>query len=162
MSISDKDEHLYRFEFIDEDDLASIQWVWLKEHEVDSYWESLRGPVVCRQATQDEEELYEEAYADGYGVAAFLEFESKNDGVTFRVELDQLSGDADFNYTKMFQCAICQKHKDFDEDVATAGGFFLTELKDDILWHVCYDCASLESAVGEIEFEFTEEGEADS
>lgn len=149
------DTNLYRFEFIDDDELPTTQWVWLKPEEVDDYWASLNGPVICRQATQDEEDLYEEAYADGYGIAAFLEFESRNDGITFRVELDE-NGDLDMGH-KMFQCALCKKHKDFDVEVAHAGGFYLTELIDDNLWHVCYDCASLSTSVGEVDLGDSEE-----
>ncbi len=155
MSENKSKEHLYRFEFIDDDELPTIQWVWLKPEEVDQYWSSLNGPVICRQATQDEEDLYEEAYADGYGIAAFLEFESKNDGVTFRVELGE-DGELDASH-KMFQCALCKIHKDFDDAVAHVNGFYLTQLVDETLWHVCYDCISISLSVGDLGLEYPEE-----
>jgi hypothetical protein len=154
---------LYRVEYFEPEDNASyVDWVWLMSDEVDSYRPEYKF-VKVRRATKDEEDLYEEAYADGYGIAAIMEFESKDDGVTFRVELDK--DKQDFSYTKMFKCSICGEHKDFETQVATANGFYLTELKGkdkDILWHVCYDCAMLQLEVDGIDIVITEEGEADS
>jgi hypothetical protein len=153
-------KRLYRFECYEPlDEETYINWVWLEPEEVSNFASSA-GSVKYRVATSEEEELYDEAYADGYGIAAVMEFESKNDGITYRVELDESR--EDFSYTKMFQCSTCNKHKDFETEVATASGFYLTELKDEILWHVCYECAMLQLEVDGLEIDITEEGEASS
>tara|TARA_B110000503_G_scaffold62879_1_gene99503 strand:+ start:2679 stop:3167 length:489 start_codon:yes stop_codon:yes gene_type:complete len=152
---------LYRFEYYEpEDNDTYVDWVWLADDEVDEY-RSGSVNTKMRRATEDESELYDEAYADGYGVAALLEFESRYDGVTFRVELNK-DGDLDFEGKKMFQCSVCNAHKDFEDSVAMANGFFVATVLDDILWHVCYECAMISLEVDGIEIEFTEEGEADS
>jgi len=131
---------LYRFEYYEPEDQATyVDWVWLDARELNNY-KSEYNTIKVRPATEDETDLYEEAYADGYGIAAMMEFESQYDGVTFRVEMGE-NGDLDFNGKKMFECAICEKHKDFEEEVGVAGGLYLGEVKDDKLWHVCYDCA---------------------
>lgn len=131
---------LFRFEYYEpEDQQTYVEWVWLKEEELKDYRASYQT-IKVRPATADESDLYDEAYADGYGVAAMMEFESQYDGVTFRVEMGE-DGELDFNGKKMFQCGVCDKHKDFEDDVAMTAGLFLGEVKDDKLWHVCYDCA---------------------
>ena len=155
------DKILFRFEYFDDiDQQTYVDWVWLNPGEIADY-KSNYQTIKVRPATADEESLYEEAYADGYGMAAVLEFESKYDGVTFRVELGE-DGKLDFDSKKMFQCAMCDKHKDFETEVATANGLYLGEVKEDKLWHVCYECAMLQIEVEGISFEFEEEGEADS
>ncbi len=155
--------NLYRFEHYEPlDEATYVDWVWLEPAEVPEYRSSDMG-VKYRVATKDEEDLYNEAYADGYGVAAILEFESKDNGITFRVELNKDS--EEFNYTKMFKCSTCGEHRDFETEVAMANGFYLTELKgkdNDILWHVCYECAMLQLEVDWIDFDITEEGETNS
>lgn len=143
---------LFRFEYYEpEDDATYIEWVWLKEEELRHY-RSTYQTIKVRPATEDETDLYEEAYADGYGIAAMMEFESQYDGITFRVEVNK-DGDLDFDGKKMFECAICEKHKDFEEEVGVAGGLYLGEVKDDKLWHVCYDCAENASMMSAIQDE---------
>ena len=147
---SDEGRSLYRFSYYEpEDDCNYVDWVWLKSEEVLNYRPDSLS-LEYRPATKDETELYEEAYADGYGVAAILEFESSYDGVTFRVEIDE-DGELDMNGAKMFQCGICDKHKDFDDEVAMTAGLFLGEVKDDKLWHVCYSCAENAAMIQGIE-----------
>lgn len=134
------DRTLFRFEYYEPEDQTNyVEWVWLKEEELKTY-RSTYQTIKVRPATVDETDLYEEAYADGYGVAAMMEFESTYDGVTFRVEMGE-DGELDMDGKKMFECAICEKHKDFEEEVGVAGGLYLGEVKDDKLWHVCYNCA---------------------
>lgn len=146
-------KHLYRVEYFEPEDNANYtDWVWLQRSEVDSYRSEYKF-VKVRRATPDEEELYEEAYEDGYSIAAIMEFESKDNGITFRVELDK-NGELSEG-KKMFKCASCGKHKDFNSDVAVASDFFLTTLVNDILWHVCYDCAMLVLEVDGITLDFT-------
>ena len=131
---------LYRFEYYEpEDNESYVEWVWLKETELKNYRSSYKT-IKVRPATYDETELYEEAYADGYGIAAMMEFESSYDGVTFRVEMGK-DGELDMDGKKMFECAVCGKHKDFETEVGMTAGLYLGEVKDDKLWHVCYDCA---------------------
>lgn len=129
---------LYRFEYYEpEDDFTYVDWVWLDVAEIADYKSGLSN-VNVRPATKEESDLYDEAYADGYGVAALIEFDSKYDGVTFRIELTddgELSTDK-----KMFQCAICDEHLDFELRVAAIGEMYLGVIKDDKLWHVCKSC----------------------
>lgn len=156
------EKNLYRFEYYEpEDNDTYVDWVWLEESEVRNY-KSTYPRIKVRVATKDEEDLYNEAYADGYGIAAMVEFTSQYDGVTFRLnrnEDDQLDM---FNTTKMFECATCGNHKDFETEVATANDFYLGLIKDDKLWHVCFDCATIQMEIESIEVDLTEEGEAGS
>jgi hypothetical protein len=62
----------------------------------------------------------------------------------------------------MFQCPVCKKHRDFETEVAMANDFYLTTLVGENLWHICYDCAMITVEVDGINFDFTQEGEADS
>jgi len=135
-----EDRTLFRFEYYEPEDQATyVEWVWLKEEELKNY-RSTYQTIKVRPATVDESDLYDEAYADGYGIAAMMEFESQYDGVTFRVEMGE-DGELDMDGKKMFECAICSNHKDFEDDVAMTAGLYLGEVKDDKLWHVCYVCA---------------------
>ena len=111
-----EERNLYRFEYYEPEDQCNYTyWVWLKDDEISDYRSSY-GTVNVRPATSDEEDLYNEAYADGYGIAAMMEFESKYDGVTFRVELGE-DGELNVDGKKMFECAVCGDHKDFEDEV---------------------------------------------
>jgi len=158
VSINKESANLYRFEYYEPlDEFTYVDWVWLEPIEVSEYRSSAAN-VKYRKATAEEEELYNEAYADGYGIAALMEFQSNDNGITFRVQLNE--DKQDFTHTKMFKCATCGEHRDFETEVAMVNGFYLTALKgedNDILWHVCYDCAMLELEVDWIDFDNTEE-----
>lgn len=159
MDSEDNEERiLYRAEYTDFDNSKTVEWVWLSEDDIVDYRSSYNS-VSLRLATEDETLLYDEAYADGYGIAAMLEFKSNYDGVTFRVELDE-NGNLNFEGAKMFECAVCSDHKDFDDEVAMANDLYLGVVKDDKLWHVCYGCAMLGTAIGGIEIENDIEGES--
>lgn len=146
-SSSDDQKSLYRVEYYEpEDGRSYADWVWLEPKEVAEYRSEYKY-VKARKATADESELYEEAYEDGYSVAMIMEMRSIDNGVTFRVELDD-SGDLAAGH-KMFKCAVCDKHKDFNA-VAVVNGYYLTILIDDVLWHVCYDCAALSAEIDEV------------
>lgn len=137
---NDEDRRLYRFEYLEpEDQQTYVDWVWLKDEEIDDY-RSGYATIKFRPATTDEENLYDEAYADGYGIAAMIEFEDRYDGITFRVEVGS-DGELDMQGAKMFECGVCGTHKDFDTEVGMVAGLFLGEVKNDKLWHVCYGCA---------------------
>lgn len=145
----DGQKHLYRVEYYEPEDARSYNdWVWLELSEVSEYRSDYKY-VKVRRATPDEEELYEEAYEDGYSVAMIMEMRSVENGVTFRVEIGDDGGLSAGH--KMFRCSICDKHKDFDKEIAVANGYYLTRLIEDVLWHICYDCASLSAEIDEIE-----------
>lgn len=149
MDFSDeRQKSLYKVDYFEpEDDCTYSDWVWLEPYEVPEY-RSEYSDVKFRLATADEAELYEEAYEDGYAVAMVLEMRSVDNGVTFRVEIDE-TGNLQAGH-KMFRCAICDKHKDFDGEVAIVNGYYLTRLIDDVLWHVCYECAALSTEIDEV------------
>jgi hypothetical protein len=155
MSTTD-DLNLYRFECLI-DGYPTVDWVWLKPEEVQPFLDLLNGDsATYRQATLDEEELYDEAYNDGYEVAIIQELRDNDNGITFRmnrVDSEEIS----FDTTKMFKCARCDNHKDFETEVARAGGLYLAETKQDILWHVCYSCVMLQSEIESVEFDIEEE-----
>lgn len=152
----EENRDLYRFEYFDpEDEVTYVDWVWLELSEINNYKSEYPRSKI-RAATEEETNLYEEAYSDGYGIAAMLEFQDSYDGVTFRVELDE-DGELDLDGKKMFECAVCSNHKDFEDEVAMSGDMFLGVLKDDKLWHICYECALLGSAIGNIQLEVEED-----
>lgn len=159
MTEDNENRTLYRFQYWEPEDQCNyVEWVWLTDDEVDKYRSSDLN-VTHRRATEEEKDLYNEAYADGYGIAAMMEFESTYDGVTFRVEMGK-DGELDFNGKKMFECAVCANHKDFDDEVAMCNDLYLGVIKDDKLWHVCYDCGLLGTEIGSIEIEITGEDES--
>lgn len=150
----DETRALYRVEYYESlDEQFYVNWVWLKEEEIDDYLSGYDNPASMRKATEEESDLYQEAYADGYGIAAMMEFESQYDGITFRVELDGDGKLTNMKGKKMFQCAVCDRHQDFEDNVATAGGMYLGAIRDEKLWHICYDCAQ-----GTAEVEWIEQG----
>jgi hypothetical protein len=140
---------LHRFECL-EDGERRVDWVWLTDSEVSSYLgqsDSVVG-LQHRLATSDEEELYDESYNDGYSLAMVEERVRYDNGVTFSVELDSMDSNELITH-KLFQCGYCDERKDFETDVAMANGFYICTQRDDtdVMWHVCYDCASMEIEV---------------
>jgi hypothetical protein len=152
---------LYKFEYLQED-TPVVEWVWLKSDEADTYfddhWSMITG-MSFRIATRDEADLYNEAFNDGYMLATVEENYKHSNGITFRLNSFTEEG---IDTTKMFQCARCGNHKDYETEVAMANGLYLAESKEDILWHVCFDCVMLQAEVESIEVDLTEEGEANS
>ena len=148
---------LYRVEYYEPEDRDTyIEWIWAEAIDLIGYRPN--QDISYRRATTEETYLYEEAYEDGYGIAALIEYEHNYNGVTFRIELDE-NGDL-AQGEKMFECAVCEKHKDFGTEVGTVNNFFITELKNDTLWHICFECAMITSELEGIEIDTTEEGEA--
>lgn len=142
-----EEKFLYRFEYYDtEDNDLIVQWLWLEEIQVFDFIKETGAEV--RKATKDEENLYNEAYFEGYAKSAISEY----DGITFAVQFDG-DGNLDMNGKKMFQCCICDRHLDFEENVSSAGGMYLGAIRDDKLWHICYDCAR-----GSAEVDWIEQG----
>lgn len=143
---------LYKCEYYDlESEEFVTNWIWFSDDEVMPYVE--KTAAIFRPATKDEENLYYEAYADGYSTAALKEHEARYDGITFRVEFDENGNLLTMNGKKMFQCAICDRTLDFEENVASAGGMYLGAVRNDTLWHICFDCAQ-----GRTEVEWIEQG----
>lgn len=160
--MSTKDNvNLFRFEYLDEE-VRRVDWVWLTPTELHSYMDDQprTSAVIYRQASTEEEELYDEAYNDGYGVAMIQEALENDNGVTFRMNAFGEGIAKSFDTTKMFKCAMCNKHKDFDTEVASTGGMYLTKLVNDILWHVCAECVSLQAQIEDIHIEDAEEGQS--
>jgi len=143
-------------EYLDEG-TRIVDWLWLTEYELENYLEdrAQAAGLIYRAATSEEEELYDEAYRDGYEVAALTGVENAYDGITFR--MDGIDEDGDIKTTKMFQCAECDRNLDFNEEVGTSGEMFLGVLKDDKLWHICYGCAMLQMEIQNIEVELKTE-----
>lgn len=150
--MSEKEKRsLYRFEYYEPaNGEFYIDWLWLEDSEVLPY--ATDNDAIFRPATKDEEGLYNEAYADGYAASAIAEFSSTYDGITYSVEFNN-SLESGFSTKKVFQCAICDNHLDFEEKVACAGGMYLGAIRDDKLWHVCHDCAQ-----GNAEIDWIDQG----
>lgn len=148
------DRHLYKVEYFEPADGTDyIQWVWLAENELSDYMSSY-SMVKFRPATAAETDLYNEAYADGYGMAATIEFSSSFDGISYRLlpnEDGSINGDLPTQ--KVFSCAMCEEFKDFETEVATASSMYLGNVKEDKLWHLCFDCAAAQMEIADIEIE---------
>lgn len=151
-----RDLNLYRFEYLI-DNSRRVDWVWLQPGEVQAFLDDLEGAsIIYRQASSEEEELYDEAYNDGYGVAMAEESFNNSNGVVFRVEGIESLDPSLISAVKMFKCVRCDNYKDFETEVATTNGLYLSESKEDILWHVCYDCVMLQSEIESIKFDPTD------
>lgn len=129
---------LYKLEYVDEGTTYS-EWLWIDRKEITAVLNSYNKASI-RIATEEETEIYEEAYRDGYDTSSVLEYEARYDGVSFRIEVDEY-GELLEEGKKMFQCAVCDEHKDFLDEVATASGFYVAMSKNHVLWHVCFTCA---------------------
>lgn len=140
-SKDEKSLRLYKITYVDEE-VRYSNWTWLSIEEARDVanFPTLGELESFREATTEEAELYDDAYNDGYGIATIQEFQSCNNGVTFRINMEDTSGDS-FTTTKMFECGICGEHKDFEGGVASANGLYLSVDLDDMLWHVCFNCA---------------------
>lgn len=154
---SSTDLSLYRFEYLS-DGFRSVDWVWINEDELEKYLDYLSGNsgLIYRKASSDEEELYNEAYNDGYGVATIEEIQKVDNGISYK--FNGLLEDG-IDTEKMFKCARCDRHKIFETEVAMTGGLYLTESREDILWHVCFDCVMLQSEVDSIDIDHIEKSE---
>lgn len=160
MSINNEGLTLYKFETIEEDGYNRVDWLWVDNDELSNY---LSSATIYREATEEEVYLYEEAFSYGKMLGTVETSYLNHNGVMFRIDgLGGFSLEEDLKTVKVFTCARCENQKEFDSDVATVNGLYLTELKDDVLWHVCYDCVVLQTEIESIEFDFGQEGEATS
>lgn len=156
MSTSNEGLTLYKFETLEEDGFNRVDWIWIDEAELADH---LSSGTIYREATEEEVYLYEEAFSYGKMLGTVETSYLNHNGVMFRV--DGLGGDDSLDglkTVKVFTCARCENPKEFDSEVATSHGLYLTELKDNVLWHVCYDCVMLQTEIESIELDPTEEG----
>ncbi len=156
MSTSNEGLTLYKFETLEEDGFNRVDWIWIDEAELAGH---LSSGTIYREATEEEVYLYEEAFSYGKMIGTVESSYLNHNGVMFRV--DGLGGDDSLDglkTVKVFTCARCENPKEFDSEVATSHGLYLTELKDNVLWHVCYDCVMLQTEIESIELDSTEEG----
>jgi len=155
MSTSNEGLTLYKFETLEEDGFNRVDWIWIDEAELTDH---LNSGTIYREATEEEVYLYEEAFSYGKMLGTVETSYLNHNGVMFRV--DGLGGDYlqdGLKTVKVFTCARCENPKEFDSEVATSHGLYLTELKDNVLWHVCYDCVMLQTEIESIEFNSKEE-----
>lgn len=137
---------LYRFEYLSLGDRV-VDWVWLSgEDEAKEYLTAQLdvSGVVYREATEDEDELYDEAFNDGLGLGqAEARMESYN-GVAYRlnsVNLDAIDEDFKLDTTKVFTCGECgESQLEFETKAVTTGKYYVAKEKDGVLWHICFDC----------------------
>lgn len=160
MSTTNENVTLYKFETLESDGFNRVDWIWVEDGEIANY---LSSGTIYREATEEEVYLYEEAFSYGKMLGTVETSYLNHNGVMFRVDglggVDPLES---MKTVKIFTCARCDKEKEFDSNVATVNELYLTELKDDVLWHVCYDCVVLQTDIESIEFDFGQEGEATS
>lgn len=155
MSTSNEGLTLYKFETIEEDGFNRVDWSWIDEAELTDH---LSSGTIYREATEEEIYLYEEAFSYGKMLGTVESSYLNHNGVVFRIDgLGEGSLEGDLKTVKVFTCARCDNQKEFDSDVATSHGMYLTELKDNVLWHVCYDCVMLQTEIESIEFNSKEE-----
>jgi hypothetical protein len=136
---------LYRFEYIDTfmgESTRMVDWSWVPEGELQDYIDSkskISSGLVTREASEEEAELYDEAYNDGYGIATIMEIQKNDNGISFAML--GINEDGNIITSKKFRCGICDEMRDFETEVAVANDFYVSTSKDDVLWHVCFNCA---------------------
>ena len=137
----DKELYLYRFEYLS-DGQPVVDWVWLGDGEDTQYLanDSSVSGLSYRKATYDEEELYNDAFSDGYGLGSVESEMRRSNEVYFKFV--GLKGDLELETEKVFTCGECKTRMlDFDSKVAKFGPYYITKERDDVLWHLCVECA---------------------
>ena len=138
--------NLYRFEYIQYGDRV-VDWVWLKNDEEALDYMSGEAEVsgmIYRKASTDEMVLYDEAYEDGRGLGiAEARMEASN-GVFYEfVSFDASSDEISMQTNKIFTCGECGAiGLNFEVKAAKTGEYYISVDKENVLWHVCTDCAS--------------------
>lgn len=135
-----KNVNLYRFEYIEEL-CNSVDWLWLEPEEVKDFRANDPDVVLVslRKATEEEEDLYNEAFADGYGLGS-VETEFKKSNQVYYL-FTGLKGDMELQTEKIFTCGECRVRSiNFEEKASMFGPYYITKEVDDILWYVCVDC----------------------
>ena len=137
---------LFKFSYIDEDGHRSVDWVWLSSSKgAQEHLDSLEDGVLgtFREATEDELDLANESFADGYGVGMSQAQIEASNGVFFRVDSFDMFAEQDemMKTTKVFTCGNCRSSNlEFEEKVARISDYYIAKEKDGVLWHVCLDC----------------------
>lgn len=125
-----------------------MDWVWLTgEEEAKDYLtvDSGVSGVIHREATQDEEELYDEAFNDGLGLGQAEGRMENYNGVAYRLNSMKFDEDSDglgIDTTKVFKCGDCgEESLEHEIKAATTGEYYIAKERDGVLWYVCFDCA---------------------
>lgn len=137
----DKNLSLYKFEYL-HDGYATVDWIWLEPGDERDYLanDSDVTGLTMRQATQEEEDLYNEAFADGYGLGS-VETEFKRSNEVYFKFLG-MKGDLELETEKVFTCGECKtRMMDFESKSAKFGPYFITKEVEGILWFLCIECA---------------------
>jgi hypothetical protein len=135
---------LYRFEYLLLGDRV-VDWIWLTdEDEAKQYMTGDSGisGVIYRQATNEEAELYDEAFNDGHGLGIAESRMESHNGVMHRLDSFKAT-DEEFKLdtTKIFTCGECgESELEFETKAVTTGGYYVAKEKDGVLWHICFDC----------------------
>lgn len=137
----DKNLKLYRFEYID-DGYATVDWVWLESDQTKDYLANDPDvhAMTVREATEEEADLYNEAFADGYGLGS-VETEFKRSNEVY-YKFVGMKGDLELETEKVFTCGECKtRMMDFESKSAKFGPYFITKDIDGVSWFLCIECA---------------------
>lgn len=133
----DKELKLYRFEYLS-DGHRTVDWVWLEETEPKDYLgnDDYVIGLSYREATQDEAELYNEAFSDGHGLGTVEANMAHSNEVYYKlVSFDPMET------KKIFTCGECgKKALDFETQASKTGEYYVTKEIENILWYLCVDC----------------------
>lgn len=134
----DKNLKLYRYEYLS-DGYKTVDWIWLEEGETPETLfvnDDYKTDVSYREATSDETDLYNGAFADGHGLA-FVEARMENSNGVFY----QLVTFDPMETKKIFTCGECKKDGlDFESQASKTGNYYVSKEIEGILWHLCIDC----------------------
>lgn len=139
--------HLYRFTYWEEPTSPpSVEWVFggsdrdMEKH--GSMYKDMAFHYEYRRATPDESAAYDEGFTEASALADATSRMQNWNGVTFRI--DRFTED-NLETTKIFECAKCGKHKEFEAEAATIGEYYICtpspRERNESLWHVCRECA---------------------
>lgn len=125
-----------------------VDWVWLTgDEEAKDYLSVDSGVsgVMYREATEDEAELYDEAFNDGLGLGQAEGRMENYNGLAYRLNSMNLNpADEKFGIdtTKVFTCGECgESSLEFEIKAVTTGEYYVAKEKEGVLWYVCFDCA---------------------
>jgi hypothetical protein len=147
LSSEKRDFKLFRFEYLSLGDRV-VDWVWLTgDEEAKEYLtgESHISGVMYREATEDEEELYDEAFDDGLGLGQAEARRENHNGVAYQLNSMNLNpNDESFgmDVTRIFTCGDCgESLLEFELRAATTGEYYIAKEIEGVLWYVCSECA---------------------
>ena len=138
---------LFRFSYWEEPTSPPvIDWVFgHTKRDIEKYarsYQEIAFHYEYRKATEDEAMAYDEGFSEATALADATSRMQNWNGVTFKIEKFTEDG---IETTKIFECAKCGKHKEFEAEAASIGEYFIctpSPRKDnESLWHVCRGCA---------------------